>query len=65
MAVIDVNIPTGYVVFQPDLESYCGSQPNHLLRYAEFYDQKVSFFLDYVSLTRDRFRCRNSDCNGT
>ena len=49
MAVIEVDIPSGYVVFQPDLEEYCGRQTNHLLRYAEFYDGKVSFFLDYVS----------------
>ena len=49
MAVIEVDIPSGYDVHQPDLEAYCGTRPNHLLRYAEFYDGKVSFFLDYVS----------------
>ncbi|XP_055346458.1 CD109 antigen-like [Paramacrobiotus metropolitanus] len=48
MALIEVDIPSGYIVFQPDLEDYCGSQPNHLLRYAEFYNGKVTFFLDYL-----------------
>ncbi|OQV18021.1 putative CD109 antigen [Hypsibius exemplaris] len=48
MAVIEIDIPSGYIVHQPDLEEYCGQQTNHLLRYAEFYDGKVSFFLDYL-----------------
>ena len=49
LAVLEVDIPTGYVVMNDTLRDYVrsGIVPN--LRRAEFYERKVVYYFDYVS----------------
>ena len=49
LAVLEVDIPTGYVVMNDTLRNYVrsGMVPN--LKRAEFYGRKVVFYFDYVS----------------
>lgn len=51
MAVLDVTIPTGYIIQQQNLDRYVrsGSIPN--LKRARFLEQKVLFYFDYVSIS--------------
>ena len=49
MVVIEMDIPTGYVVMNDRLREYVKSGAVPTLSRAEFYDRKVVFYLDYVS----------------
>ena len=49
MAVIEVGIPTGYIIVNDVLRSYVQSAEVPTLSRAEFYEQKAVFYLDYVS----------------
>ncbi len=50
MAVLEVTIPTGYVIQQQELDVIVKSSPLRNLEEARFYDRKVVFYFDYVSL---------------
>ncbi len=49
MVVMEMDIPTGYVVMNDKLRSYVQSGVVPTLSRAEFYSRKVVFYLDYVS----------------
>ena len=49
MAVLDVTIPTGYIVQQQDLDGYIRSRRVRNLQRARFQESKVLFYFDYVS----------------
>ena len=49
MAVLEIDVPTGYVVTNDVLRAYAQSGDVPLLRRAESYDRKVIFYFDYVS----------------
>ena len=49
MAVLDVAIPTGYIVQQQNLDAYIRSRRVRNLQRARFQEQKVLFYFDYVS----------------
>ena len=49
MAVLDVTIPTGYIIQQQDLDSYIRSRRVRNLQRARFQEQKVLFYFDFVS----------------
>lgn len=49
MAVLDVTIPTGYIVQQQDLDAYIRSRYVPGLQRARFQERKVLFYFDYVS----------------
>ena len=49
MAVLDVAIPTGYMVQQQKLDAYVRNQEVRNLQRAKFLHQKVVFYFDYVS----------------
>jgi hypothetical protein len=51
MAVLEVTIPTGYVIQQQELDVIVKSFPLRNLEEAPFYDTKVVFYFDYVSLS--------------
>ncbi|KAJ8872484.1 hypothetical protein PR048_026090 [Dryococelus australis] len=48
MAVLDVTIPTGYIIQQQDLDSYILSRQVYNLRRARFLERKVLFYFDYL-----------------
>lgn len=50
MAVLDVAIPTGYIIQQQKLDSYILSKRVRNLQRAKFADKKVLFYFDFVSL---------------
>lgn len=50
MAVMEIDIPTGYVVMNDELRLYVQSGAVPTLSRAEFYDKKTIFYLDYVSI---------------
>lgn len=50
MAVLDVTIPTGYIVQQQDLDAYIISRRVRNLQRAKFLERKVFFYFDYVSI---------------
>lgn len=50
MAVLDVAIPTGYMIQQQKLDAYVKNQEVRNLQRAKFLNQKVVFYFDYVSL---------------
>lgn len=54
LSVLDVTIPTGYVIQQQDLDLLVKPQPSPVrnLKEARFYDRKVIFYFDYVSPNR-------------
>ena len=49
MAVLDVTIPTGYMIQQQKLDAYVRRQEVRNLQRARFLNQKVVFYFDYVS----------------
>lgn len=49
MAVLDVTIPTGYIVQQQKLDAYTLSKRVRNLQRAKFTEKKVLFYFDYVS----------------
>nr|CAD7430447.1 unnamed protein product [Timema monikensis] len=51
MAVLDVTIPTGYIIQQQDLDAYTLSRHVHNLRRARFQERKVLFYFDYLDIT--------------
>lgn len=52
MSVLEIAIPTGYIVHNSTLQAYVKSQIaiNSTLKNAEFYNSKTVFYFDYVSL---------------
>ncbi|XP_035228581.1 ovostatin-like [Stegodyphus dumicola] len=48
MAVLEVNIPTGYVVQQQTLDSYVQSRKVRNLREARYDERRVSFYFNYL-----------------
>lgn len=53
MAVLDVAIPTGYIVQQQKLDAYILSKRVRNLQRAKFAEKKVLFYFDFVSLFSD------------
>lgn len=49
MAVLDVTIPTGYIIQQQKLDSYILTRRVRNLQRARFQERKVLFYFDYVS----------------
>lgn len=49
LTVLDVTIPTGYIIQQQRLDSYVLSRRVPHLQRAKFLDRKVLFYFDYVS----------------
>ena len=50
MVVIEMDLPTGYIVMNNHLREYVQSGVVPTLNRAEFYDKKIVFYLDYVSM---------------
>lgn len=50
LAVLDVTIPTGYIVQQQDLDGYIRSRQVRNLQRARFQERKVLFYFDFVSI---------------
>ena len=50
MVVIEMDMPTGYVVMNDDLREYVQSGAVPTLGRAEFFNKKVNFYLDSVSI---------------
>ncbi|CAH1779511.1 unnamed protein product [Owenia fusiformis] len=51
MAVMEIHIPTGYVVMNDDLRAYVQSKNVSLLKRAEYYARKVVFYFDSLNST--------------
>lgn len=51
MAVLDVTIPTGYIIQQQKLDAYILARNVRNLKRARFTGRKVLFYFDYVSKT--------------
>lgn len=49
MAVLDVAIPTGYMIQQQKLDKYILSRRVRNLQRARFQEKKVLFYFDFVS----------------
>lgn len=49
MAVLDVTIPTGYIIQQQKLDAYILTKRVRNLQRAKFAEKKVLFYFDYVS----------------
>lgn len=49
MAVLDVTIPTGYIIQQQKLDAYILTKRVRNLQRAKFAEKKVMFYFDYVS----------------
>lgn len=49
MAVLDVTIPTGYIVQQQKLDAYILTKRVRNLQRAKFAEKKVLFYFDFVS----------------
>lgn len=49
MAILDVTIPTGYIIQQQNLDAYILSRRVRNLQRARYQEQKVIFYFDYVS----------------
>lgn len=50
MAVLDVTIPTGYIIQQQKLDAYILTKNVRNLQRARFQERKVLFYFDYVSI---------------
>lgn len=48
MAVLDVTIPTGYIIQQQNLDRYILSRQVRNLQRARFQNRKVLFYFDYL-----------------
>lgn len=57
MAVLDVTIPTGYIIQQQDLDSYVLSRRVRNLQRARFQERKVLFYFDFVSFNTIPTKC--------
>ena len=55
LAVLEVDIPTGYVVMNDTLRDYVQSNTVPNLRRAEFYGRKVVFYFDYVRFIGEKW----------
>lgn len=55
LAVLDVTIPTGYIVQQQDLDAYIRSRQVRNLQRARFQERKVLFYFDFVSISHRLF----------
>ena len=55
MAVLDVTIPTGYIVQQQKLDAYILSKRVRNLQRAKFAEKKVLFYFDFVRATINYF----------
>ena len=51
MAVLEIHVPTGYVVTNDVLRAYAQSGDVPMLRRAESYGRKVVFYFDHVGHT--------------
>lgn len=51
MAVLDITIPTGYMIQQQKLDAYVRNQEVKNLQRARFLEQKVVFYFDYLDDT--------------
>lgn len=49
LAVLDITIPTGYIIQQQKLDAYILSRRVRNLQRAKFFDRKVLFYFEYVS----------------
>lgn len=49
LSVLEVEIPTGFIVMNDTLRDYVRSRLVGNLRRAEFYERKVVFYFEYVS----------------
>jgi hypothetical protein len=49
LSVLEIDIPTGYVIMNDTLRDYVRSGVVQNLRRAEFYGRKVVFYFSYVS----------------
>lgn len=58
MSVLEVGIPSGYIVHNNTLQSYVKGRKaaNSTLKNAESYNSKAVFYFDYVSGRYDRQR---------
>ena len=50
LTVLEVELPTGYVIMNDDLRLYVQSGDVPTLRRAFYYSKKVVFYLDYVCI---------------
>lgn len=57
MAVLDVTVPTGYIVQQQDLDAYVISRRVRNLQRAKFQERKVYFYFDFVRTQTSSFIC--------
>ncbi|CAD6233371.1 GSCOCT00007160001.2-RA-CDS [Cotesia congregata] len=48
MAILDVTIPTGYIIQQQNLDAYVRAREVRNLQRARFAEQKVLFYFDYL-----------------
>lgn len=53
MAVLEVTIPTGYIIQQQELDHYVHSGQVRNLQEARFQERKVVFYFDYVSTPQE------------
>jgi CD109 antigen len=49
MAVLDVAVPTGYIIQQQKLDAYILSRQVRNLQRAKYTEKKLSFYFDFVS----------------
>lgn len=56
MAVLDVSVPTGYMIQQQKLDAYILSQRVRNLQRARFQERKVLFYFDFVSDYCDHYK---------
>lgn len=50
LAVLDITIPTGYIIQQQKLDAYILSRRIRNLQRARFMERKVLFYFEYVSM---------------
>ncbi|CAG9820933.1 unnamed protein product [Phaedon cochleariae] len=50
LAVLDVTIPTGYIIQQQDLDAYILTRRVRNLQRAKFLERKVIFYFDYLDM---------------
>lgn len=62
LAVLDVTIPTGYIIQQQDLDGYILSRRVRNLQRARFFERKVLFYFDYVSIPNNYLYLEFANC---
>lgn len=50
MAVLEIGLPTGYIIEQHELHGYVRSHRVRNLRESRFEEGKIAFYFEYVSL---------------